>query len=123
MNKRQKVLSWIAKGIRTELPKKTVTKYKTKTETKTEYIDPVLKVHKLQDDPNVCYVWQMREEASDYQMKNIIDNLYSEFVKKNGRDPLSLHLICRDISEIQKMDKESLQKIIVPWINSNHKQL
>ena len=93
-------------------------KYKTKKETVTEYIDPVKKVHELIDSPHNCYIWQMSKDANEYQMKKIIDNLYSEFVKKNGRDPQALHLIVRDIEEVKHLDKYTLEKIVVPWINA-----
>jgi len=117
MNKRQKLIKKIAKWLRVE-PE---IRYKYKTKTVTEYIDPVAKIHELRDDPETCYIWQMRPETNEYQMKQIIDNLYSEFVKKNGRDPMALHLIIRDIDQVKNLDKHTLEKIVVPWIKANRK--
>ena len=83
-----------------------------------EYIDPVYHIHELRDDPTTCYIWIMNQDTSTYQMQQITDNMYSEFVRKYGRDPNALHLIVNSIDEIQNMEKEALERIVVPWIQA-----
>ena len=102
---RQKIVRLIAKLLKVELPK--------------EYIDPVPKIYELDDDKNKCYIWKLREDSSQKQVYTIIDTIYTEFVKKNGRDPNALHVVCNDIQEIKEMDSKELEQLIIPWIKSN----
>jgi len=91
------------------------------TELPKEYIDPVPKIHELQDDPCTCYIWQMLADTDDYKMRRSVDEMYSEFVKKYGRDPNALHLVVNNIEDIHHMNQDALERIIVPWAKKNNR--
>ena len=98
---REKILRFIAKILRVDLPK--------------EYIDPVDKIFELKDDIDTCYVWKTKEDVNSTQLNNIIYELNSRFIRNNGREPQSLHIIMNGIEDINKMSSEELEKVVLPW--------
>lgn len=103
---RKRFIRILAKVLRVELPTEKV------------YKDPVEDVIRMPDNPSVIYFWKLRSDAHDNHVQDILAELQSRFIKNNGRDPQSLHIVGRDFEDVKNLDPDILKKVIVPWLNN-----
>lgn len=80
--------------------------------------DPVDKVFKLEDDPTIAYVWQVKEEASDGLINYTLNEIQSRFIKENNRAPHSLHIVTKDIEDLKRLGPEEIEDVIHPFIET-----
>lgn len=77
-------------------------------------VNPVNRIHKLDDDPSTAYLWDL--DCSDRQLMQLTSRVREEFVKKNNRDPRALHLIRNDVSSLDELDEDQVRESVRPWL-------
>jgi len=81
-------------------------------------VNPVNRVHELEDDPSKAYLWDL--DCSDRQLRSLTSRVREEFVKKNNRDPRALHLIRNDVSSLDELGEDQVRESVQPWLDSNN---
>jgi len=83
-----------------------------------EYVSPVEEIIKLEDEPTSFYFWKVKEAYGVREQNELIAEIYTRFVKTNGRDPKSIHFIGHQLEDIKKYNAEELQEIVFPWLKA-----
>jgi len=81
-------------------------------------VNPVNRIHKLEDDPSTAYLWDL--DCSDRQLMELTSRVREEFVRKNNRDPRALHLIRNDVSSLDELGEDQVREVVQPWLNSDN---
>jgi len=79
-------------------------------------VNPVNRIHKLEDDPSTAYLWDL--DCSDRQLMQLTGRVREQFVRKNNRDPHALHLIRNDVSSLDELGEEQVRESVKPWLES-----
>jgi len=80
-------------------------------------VNPVNRIHKLEDDPSTAYLWDLN--CSDRQLMELTGRVREEFVRKNNRDPRALHLIRNDVSSLDELDEDQVRESVQPWLGDD----
>jgi len=79
-------------------------------------VNPVNRIHKLEDDPSTAYLWDL--DCSDRQLMQLTGRVREEFVRKNNRDPRALHLIRNDVSSLDELGEDQVRESVKPWLET-----
>ena len=107
MDIRRRILKVLSKLLRVE-PEKVI-------------IDPVEKIFSLEDNPGTIYVWKIKDDVKEIEIKHLLSELNSRFVKQNERDPQSLHLLVNNIEDIGKYTTTEFEETILPYLKNGNR--
>jgi len=80
--------------------------------------DPIEAVHKLTDEPGLIYVWVVRETENGLTPIEISNFINSAYISEYGHEPRALHLVLREIGDIERMTAEEYKQRIKPYIGA-----
>lgn len=79
-------------------------------------LNPIKRLEKLEDNTNKCYVWILNDDEPDHACWELMSFINSEYIKLYGHEPLSLHIVVKDVDEIKTLNSKQLKKYLKPWM-------
>jgi hypothetical protein len=85
-------------------------------------VDPLETITRLDDDPEIAYVWNLGERATADEVNSLHRHFEKRFTETHGREPRALHLIVAGLEGLRQIPDDVIESTIKPWMRDRERQ-
>lgn len=78
--------------------------------------DPIERVVQLEDSREVAYAWLLSDDSTEEDRASLANEIESTFIDETYSEPESLHFIVSGVDEISRLDSETVERYVKPWL-------